>query len=278
MLDRTPSKSALMIAAYRGRASRRPNAIFQDPWAAELAGSEGEALAKALDARFPDMELWVAVRTATLDAHLGFWSASPRSIRQIVVLGAGFDTRAARLAGPGLRFFEVDHPFSQAEKRRRLSMLRGYPTSCASYVPCDFEREDFLEGLVAGGFRVDEPAIVIWEGVVAYLTQPAIRATLRRIAHGFHPRTILLFDHLQKLRRSEGELLEEGHRFLGSLGEEVLFGTNDPVPMLYEEGFRHVRSVSFDEACLTLTGTYERTRQFRFQRMLLASRIATGVP
>jgi hypothetical protein len=41
--------------------------------------------------------------------------------------------------------------------------------------------------------------------------------------------------------------------------------------MLFEEGFRHVRSVSFDEACLSLTGTYERDRQFRFQRMVLAS-------
>jgi hypothetical protein len=48
--------------------------------------------------------------------------------------------------------------------------------------------------------------------------------------------------------------------------------------MLYEEGFRHVRSVSFDEACLTITGTYERGREFFFQRMVLASPTPTGLP
>jgi len=60
--------------------------------------------------------------------------------------------------------------------------------------------------------------------------------------------------------------------FVKDLGEQLRFGTNDPLPMLYEEGFRHVRSVSFDEACLTLTGTYERAREFRFSRVVLASR------
>jgi hypothetical protein len=42
--------------------------------------------------------------------------------------------------------------------------------------------------------------------------------------------------------------------------------------MLYEEGFRHVRSVSFDEITLSFTGTYDRERAFRFQRIVLASR------
>lgn len=60
--------------------------------------------------------------------------------------------------------------------------------------------------------------------------------------------------------------------FVDRLGERIVFGTNDPLPMLYEEGFRHVRSVSFDEACLSLTGTYDRAREFRFQRIVLASR------
>jgi hypothetical protein len=66
----------------------------------------------------------------------------------------------------------------------------------------------------------------------------------------------------------------ENVRLLGTLGEPVRFGTNDPLPMLYEEGFRHVRSVSFDEACLSLTGTYDRSRMFRFQHLATASRTA----
>ena len=231
-----------------------------------------------MDARFPPMELWVAVRTALLDAHLAFWTAPPWSIDQVVILGAGFDTRAARLAGPGRRFFEVDHPASQAEKRRRISLLPGYPADAATHVACNFETEDFLERLLATGFRADRPAVILWEGVVPYLTEPAIRATLRRVAHGCHERSVLLFDHLLKIKQKEGAPADPSQAFVGKLGEEVLFRTNDPVPMLHEEGFGHVRSVSFDEACLTLTGTYERAREFRFQRVVLASRTATGVP
>jgi hypothetical protein len=54
--------------------------------------------------------------------------------------------------------------------------------------------------------------------------------------------------------------------------EPIRFGTNDPLPMLFEAGFRHVRSQSFDEICLSLTGTYLRERAFRFQHVCFASR------
>ncbi len=274
MIEDVASRSALMIAAYRGRATARPDALCNDPWATAIAGADGEKYAREMDARFAPMELWVAVRTATLDAHVRFWTA--RGASQVVLLGAGFDTRAARLATPGVRFFEVDHPASQREKQRRVGLLPGYPAAAASYVACDFEKDDFVERLVAGGFRLDAPALVLWEGVVSYLSEPAIRATLRNVAERCHPGTILLFDHILKPRRAG---TDGGSRaFFGSLGETVLFESNDPVPMLFEEGFRHVRSVSFDEACLTLTGTYERARQFRFQKIVLASRTPTGIP
>jgi methyltransferase (TIGR00027 family) len=276
MLASSGSQTALMVAAYRARATRREAPVCRDPWAAALAGEEGEALASRYDQTFSPMELWIAVRTAYLDAQIAFYTASPSSIRQVVLLGAGLDTRAARLAKEGVRFFEVDHPSTQADKRRRLEALAGYPKEAPIYVACDFEEDDFLTRLLAAGLRADEPAIIIWEGVIAYLREKAIRATLRRIATGCHPRTLVLFDHLRKLRsdRPEGD----SHQFVANLGEPVLFGTNDPLPMLYEEGFRHVRSVSFDEACLTLTGTYDRAREFRFQRMVLASRTPTGQP
>jgi len=215
--------------------------------------------------------------TAAIDAHVAFWATARRPIDQIVLLGAGFDARAARLAQAGRRFFEVDHPASQSEKRRRIARLTGYPVDAAKYVPCDFEKTDFLDELAMCGFDRSAPALVIWEGVVSYLSEPAIRATLRRIAAGCHPSTMLLFDHLLK-PRAKDNFVDASERFFGSLGETVLFRTNDILPLLYEEGFRHVRATSFDEACLTLTGTYDRARQFRFQRLVLASRTPTEAP
>jgi hypothetical protein len=79
-----------------------------------------------------------------------------------------------------------------------------------------------------------------------------------------------LFDHLLQARPPSGKK-EDTREFVGRLGEPVRFGSKDPVPMLAECGFRHVRSLSFDEACLTLTGTYLREREFRFQRIVFAT-------
>jgi methyltransferase (TIGR00027 family) len=270
MNEREPSQTALLVAAYRARASRRSPAICNDPWAAALAGAEGEALAKQQDTIFPHLELWTAVRTAYLDQHVFYWTKE-RNFIQVVVLGAGLDTRAARLAHPGVCWFEVDHPASQAYKRRCISALPGYPTDAATYVACDFEVDNFVERLVLAGFRTDAPALILWEGVTPYLTASAVHETLSRITSGCHPGSVLLFDLINRAQPSE-PLANDTRAFVAKLGEPVLFGSRDILPMLYEVGFRHARSVSFEEACLTLTGTYAREREFRFQRMVLCSR------
>ncbi len=272
------SRTALMVAAYRGRASARDGAVCHDPWAAALAGDEGRELAARFDAAFPHMELWIALRTAYIDAQVDHFTG--RGTPQVVLLGAGLDTRAARLARDGVRFFEVDHPSTQADKRARLTRLDGYPADAATYVPCDFEKEDFLDRLCAEGFRPEIPALVIWEGVVPYLTEGAVRNTLRRLATGCDPRTAVVFDYFMK-RIVESEDLppkdRETRTLVAGLGEPVRFGTNHPLPMLVEEGFRHVRTISFDEIALDFTGTYDRARMFRFQHVALASRTVWSV-
>jgi methyltransferase (TIGR00027 family) len=253
--------------------------LISDPWAEALAGPEGEALAQRVDQIMAHRELWVATRTAVIDQQVLARTRAPEPVRQVVLLGAGLDTRAARLATPGVRFFEVDHPASQADKLERLRRMPGYPVAAAAYVACDFERDDFIGRLLEAGFRDEAPALVIWEGVTPYLLEPAVRGTLRSIATRCDQRTVLIFDHFMKRlveAPSPTPKDQETRALVEALGERFVFGTNDPLPMLYEEGFRHVRSVSFDEACLSLTGTYAREREFRFQRIVLASRERAG--
>ncbi len=274
MQDQVASRTALMVAAYRARASAQPQPICSDPWAGALAGDLGADLAGKFDARFPHMELWMALRTAFLDDHVRRWTT--RGWSQVVVLGAGLDTRAARLARPEVRFFEVDHPATQAEKRARLAQLSGYPVDAATYTACDFESgDDFLDRLVASGFDRTAPAVVLWEGVTPYLTEGAVRATARRIAEGMEARSILAFDFLGK-RMAEGANVRERdqhtRQYVDDLGEPLRFGSNHILPLLYEEGFRFCRTLDFDEIALSYTGTYAREREFRFQYVAIASR------
>ena len=265
-----------MVAAYRARATARGDGICNDPWALALAGKEGHELAARYDETFPHMELWIALRTAFFDARVRRL-AGPGGMDQVVLLGAGFDTRAARLGREGLRFFEVDRGPSQLAKLDSLARVDGYPVASATYVTCDFEREDFLERLVDAGFSTERPALLLWEGVTAYLTEPAVRATLRRIAQGTAPASVLGFEHLRRKIVSgdvRDEKDKESRAFVSNLGEPLRFGVDYPLPMLFEEGFRRVRMLTFDEVCLDLTGTYERDRAFRYQGLVVTSRAA----
>jgi methyltransferase (TIGR00027 family) len=265
---RSASQTALMVAALRGQASNRADAICADPWAEALAGADGQAVADVTAKHFPYMGLWIALRTRYLDDCVRAYSAE--GYRQVVVLGAGLDTRAARLKQADQTYFEVDHPASQEDKFARLQSLGEYPLDAATRVSCDFEHESFMERLVASGFQTDVPAIIVWEGVLYYLPEAAVRHTLSQISSQAHPESVLLFDYLsrnlvesQRVSESDEALVNE----LTGLGEPLRFGINDPVPLLNETGFRFVRTASFDEICLGVTGTYDRKRMFRFQHM-----------
>jgi methyltransferase (TIGR00027 family) len=262
-----------MVCAYRARAGRWPAPLFVDPWADALAGEEGRTLARRFDASFSHMELWLALRVAYLD-RLVARAVDRLSVRQVVILGAGYDTRAARLPRAGVRYFEVDHPATQAAKRASLTRVEGYPLDAAAYVACDFEREDPIERLAAGGFRLAEPALVIWEGVVPYLTEAAVRTTASRLAAGLDPRSLLAFDFVGKKLAAGQRISGADHAtraYIGELGEPIRFGTNDVLPLLSECGFRWVRVLDFNELALEFLGDYVRERQFRFQHIALAA-------
>jgi methyltransferase (TIGR00027 family) len=110
-------------------------------------------------------------RTRFIDAQV--MAAIDRGVTQIVVLGAGYDDRALRFRTPGVRFFEVDHPDTQADKRRRLEGLDG-GTGGLTLVPADFRVDDLTTALAAAGQRREAPSLFLCEGLLVYLDEPAI--------------------------------------------------------------------------------------------------------
>lgn len=116
------------------------------------------------------------------------------AIPQLVILGAGFDTRAYLLPKDwAVRSFEVDMPATQAAKRDLLAKA-GIDAGKVTFVPADFEKDDWLALLVEAGFDVKRPALFLWEGVIIYLNRDAVLDTLRKVARTASG-SLLAFDY-----------------------------------------------------------------------------------
>jgi len=179
-----PSRTALAAAAHRAvHQVLERGRIFADPLAVRILGTHAETAIRDAENN-PSrrmLRLFIAVRTRFAEDALT--AAFARGVRQLVVLGAGLDTYAYRNAlGESLHVFEVDHPATQAWKRRRLAEAAIPLPPTLTFAPVDFERETLADGLAAAGFDPAKQAFFTWLGVVPYLTEQAVFSTLEFIA------------------------------------------------------------------------------------------------
>src|SRR5438128_7077471 len=134
-----------------------------------------------IDRRWPGARSSGIARTRLIDDLVS--EALRDGIGQVVILGAGFDCRAYRIAGiERCRVFEVDHPATQAVKTARLGRMLGDLPAHVVFVPLDFGQQAIDRALNASGFDRSARAVYIWEGVTNYLTEAAVDATLRHFA------------------------------------------------------------------------------------------------
>lgn len=121
------------------------------------------------------------LRVAFIDAVI-----NERKPSQVVILGAGLDTRAFRLeALRDVRVIELDHPDTQRYKRERIAAL-GRPLAQLSLAPVDFTRaaahgSPLTAALATAGFDAHTPTLWLWEGVIMYLRDAALRSTLAEV-------------------------------------------------------------------------------------------------
>jgi methyltransferase (TIGR00027 family) len=103
-------------------------------------------------------------------------------IDAVVVLGAGFDTLAYRLARKTrIPIFEVDQPVNIARKTATVGRVLGEQPVSVRLVPLDFEHDDVLDVLTGHGYRPDSRTFFVWEAVTQYLSAEAVDSTLRRL-------------------------------------------------------------------------------------------------
>lgn len=161
---------------------------------------------------------------------------------QVVILGAGFDTRAYRIAElEGIPVFEVDHPVTQTQKRMALKSV-AVPGN-VRFVGVDFETDDLGTQLRAAGYREDIRTLFVWQGVSMYLTQAGIDRTLAFIAQHSTKGSAVVLDYFDARAMQTGEATVIRF-FTAIMGEKVRFGIDqrEIASFLAARGFTDVRN------------------------------------
>ncbi len=154
-----PSRTSQAVAAWR---ATLPRASSPDG----DADAQATLCAGMAPVRDEAMRAQLAARTRFFDDQVV--DALGRGCDQVVVLGAGYDDRALRFRTPGVRFFEVDHPDTQDDKRLRLERM-GAARRGPTLVPVDFCGDGLAAALDRAGHRTDRPTLVLAEGLLVYL-------------------------------------------------------------------------------------------------------------
>jgi methyltransferase (TIGR00027 family) len=256
------------MAVQRGLESRHSEAsrLFSDPFAQEFVSGRWRlvlaaariGVVRALLERFydwrggPGPRASAVARTRLIDDLIAEQAAS---VHQLVILGAGYDSRAYRLSAlAGSTVFEVDHPDTQTRKQNTLAQLATAPIARIVFAPVDFERDDLARALRDAGYQPDASSAFLWEGVTNYLSPQAVDTTLAAIHQLASPGSTLIFTYVDQAALDLGAAaFPEAARWINGVkrrGEPWTFGLQpgDLASYLADRGFTLVSDLSTAQA------------------------------
>jgi methyltransferase (TIGR00027 family) len=188
----------------------------------------GKLVYTILDLGWPYSRSSAVVRTRAIDDLVR--DAIRNGARQLVLLGAGLDSRGCRLdETEDVAVFEVNHPATQYIKKERLHACMGKLPANIRYVAMDFERDALEAKLIESGYHPDVQAVVVWEGVIDYLTESAVQSTLAVLAQLLAPSSLLIFTYTHKGALDGSKAFPGARRWRSwssVSGETFLFGFN----------------------------------------------------
>jgi methyltransferase (TIGR00027 family) len=193
------SRTALGMARVRAQESGRSDRLFDDPYAAAFLGAardafpEAQPFSKGMASVGAVFSFHGVIRTRFFDDYL--LGATAMGCRQVVLLAAGLDSRAFRLAWPdGVRLFELDLDEVLSFKERVLAARHAVPRCQRTVLRADL-REDWPAALTAAGFRPPEPTAWLAEGLLIYLSADEAAGMLTEVGELSAPASQLAFEH-----------------------------------------------------------------------------------
>jgi len=220
------------VAAVRAQWSKQANPLFNDPWAAALAGQEGlEWLERRIVDNNVDFRA-VVIRTRFFDDFL-LRITTQYHIRQVVLVASGLDTRAFRLAWPeGTCLFELDRPQVLQFKDRVLSSVGVKPCCRHHAIGVDLEGS-WTDALSLAGFDPQQRSVWVLEGLFSYLSESSVLRLLDIVTAMATPGSWLGFEALSHdtVTSAAARLWEE------VAAVQLHFGTNEPEALLTLRGW-----------------------------------------
>jgi methyltransferase (TIGR00027 family) len=253
------STMAEVMAMRRFSESGRPEGerICYDPYAVHFINhailrsaaehpEEAKAKSEQVERLFPGLGNSIVARVRYFDDFVA--ASVDKGIRQLVILGAGYDTRAYRIENlkRDVRVFEIDHPDTQTVKKRIIRQIFGSLPGNVTYVPLDFERESLDKLLKADMFDRSKKTLILFEGLVMYLPPSSVDETLHFITRTFEKGSLILFDNYPQSLvdgTDTGEVAANIREFTRRAGEPLKFGMPDgeSARFLADRGYTNIQ-------------------------------------
>lgn len=220
MKEGRPSFTAELTAVARAAESMKPEneRVCYDPLAKHFLGTTFSIVAKSqfltmialwvVERVIPGLEGDVIGRVRYIDDHLK--SCIDEGLEQLVILGAGFDSRPYRFGelNGRVKVFEIDHPATQKVKKEKIKKVFGSLPNHVVYIPMDFNKEKLEHKLFEAGYDKGLKTFFIWEGVTMYLTSEAVDEILAFVAKNSGEGSSIVFDYIYKSFLDETSGLE----------------------------------------------------------------------
>jgi methyltransferase (TIGR00027 family) len=255
-----PSRMAEGIAMQRfaETSKNKENRICSDPYAIHFIRpeiiefgknnpEEAKKLVEQMEQLLPGLSSSIIARVRYFDDYLK--TCLKNSIKQLVILGAGYDTRAYRIEELKniIEIYEVDHPSTQKFKKDIIKKLFENDDH-VKYVPIDFETQKIDEELPKYGYRSDLKTLFIMEGLSMYIPQAAVENTLSFIKTNSKKGSSIILDFYPEslANGTNTERIAINIRdYLIKLGEPLKFGIEekDAEKFLKTRGFNNITLV-----------------------------------
>lgn len=260
-----PSQMAEGIAMQRfGESSKGENErICYDPYAIHFIRpeiiefgkkhpEEAKKLIENTERLFPGLSSSIMARVRYFDDFVKKSVAD--GLKQLVILGAGYDTRAYRIEElkKNVNIFEMDHPNTQGFKIEKIKEIFGSTPENVVYVPVDFEKEKIGEKLFENGFISSKKTLFILEGLVMYIPPESVAEIFSFITENSAKGSMVIFDYYPQSVVDGTCKLEIGQNIrnhLIKIGEPLQFGIKEGEieNFLKEFGFSSIENMTSED-------------------------------